>query len=42
MTIKDVIMKNIKYRQAGINALEFMPNLWFEQVAAERRNPRST
>src|SRR5205807_10482835 len=27
----------MKYRQAGINALDFMPNLWFEQGRGQRR-----
>src|SRR5689334_424313 len=29
--------QNIEYRQVGTNALDFMPNLWFEQVRGQRR-----
>src|SRR6476661_7042421 len=29
--------QNIEYRQVGINALDFLPNLWFEQVRGQRR-----
>jgi predicted permease len=37
LDINGVPRRNTKYRQAGINALDFMPNLWFEQGRRKRR-----